>query len=57
MYRLSIPDEQLSDAEDTLNEAMIPFDFDSGNRLLIEEDYIDETIEALNTAEIDYDEI
>lgn len=57
MYRLSIPNEQLSDAEDTLNEAMIPFDFDSGNRLLIEEDYIDETIEALNTAEIDYDEI
>lgn len=44
MYRYCISDDMLESALERLDESDIPWDTDSGGRIMVKEDYADEAV-------------
>lgn len=55
MFRFYV--NNTKEATKILDENNISYDFDSGDRIMIEDDYANEATTAWNEAGIDYDEI
>lgn len=58
MYRLYIDElDSFHEAIELLDDYNIPYDLDSGDRIMIEEDFVEDAMEFLDNAGIDYEEI
>lgn len=49
--------EAFYEAIELLDDQYIPYDLDSGDRIMIEEDFVEDAMELLDNAGIDYEEI
>lgn len=50
-------EEDLQEASQALDDNMIPYDFDSDNRIMVTDTYAEETIEIFDNIGVDYEEI
>lgn len=58
MYRfIFTEDGGIDPASEVLDERMIPYDFDSGDRIMVSDDDAREAMAAWDEAGIDYEEI
>lgn len=57
MLRYSVPNKDIAEAAQLLDDNGIPYNFDSSNRFMINEEYAEEAMELWGENEIDYDEI
>lgn len=57
MYRFYITETQQEEAEEILTNCNVPYDLDSSDRILLDNDYVDEALEPLNENGIKYEEV
>ena len=49
--------DDLDYATQVLDDNDIPFDLDSGDRIMVDDNYVDEAIQAMDENDVDYEEI